>query len=179
MATVWSKYWISQNLCIFQRVWIIFIPSDMSIETSLPEMFCWTETDWSRLEILASQNTSLMERCITVSGRMGRLQCTGVFLKWENSWQFLMRLYNKLCVCTYIFISIFLLYIGLRLSVWKTTNFPLPLMFGPSGSHYMRSWLTATLINSPQRYWLNGNSILGETHQRFKHNHSFKNTLIL
>lgn len=86
---------MQQHLCIFPRAWTTSNPCDMSIETSLPEMFCWTETDWSRLEILASQNTSLMERCITVSERMGRVQCTGVFLKYTLIWQFLIGV----CVC--------------------------------------------------------------------------------
>lgn len=55
---------------------------------------------------------------------------------------------------------IFLLHIGLQLSVWRITSFPLPLMFGPLESHYMRSSLTATLSRALQRYWFNGISLL-------------------
>lgn len=135
----------------------------MSIGTSLPEMFCWTEPDWSRLEILASQNPSLKERHITMSVRMGAVQCIGVslFIQCRTVvWWFLMWLWALNCI--------FLLYIGLQLSVWKTTNFPLPLMFGLLGSHYMRSSLTVALIRALQRYRFNGSFLLCETRQKLK-----------
>lgn len=92
---------LNQYLCTSQRVWIICIPSDMSIETSLPEMFCWTEPDWSRSEILASQNPSLKERHITMSVRMGAVQCIGVslFIQCRTVvWWFLMWLWALNCI---------------------------------------------------------------------------------
>lgn len=131
----------------------------MCIETLLPEMFCWVNMNWSRLEILASQKSSLKERRITVSERMGTVQCSGVFIQYRRVfWWFL----------TWLWTFYFLLSnIGMQLSVWRRTNFPLPLMFGPSGSHCMRSSLTATVIRALKRYWFNGNSLLWETDVTF------------